>query len=194
MIKLYFEEKENSKAFSEKFVRNILGKYLDADGDNLVIYKTEYGKPYLKDYPDTHYNISHTKSAIVCAVSDEPVGVDIERSKEINKRIVKHFFTVIEQDYVLENICYQDERFIEIWTKKEAYVKWIGQGIAIPFSSFEVSNEEKLYSFLHGAYTITICSKVINQTNCADKKCYLIDLSSVNKGLIEVGLSKYKSE
>jgi 4'-phosphopantetheinyl transferase len=160
VLKLYFVEIENAKAHSEKFARNFLGEYLNTDGDNLVIRRTEYGKPYLRDYPDTHYNISHTRGVIVCAVSDQSVGVDIESVKPFNKRIVECFFTQNEQDYILTSKEDQDKRFAEIWTKKEAYVKWLGKGIAIPFESFDVLSDRKfpyIYSFFYNSYCIAVC-------------------------------------
>ncbi len=138
MIKLYFTKIVNAKAHSEGFARNILGKHLKVDSDSLVMCKNEFGKPYLKDYPNTHYNISHTKGAIVCAISDEPVGIDIEGVKKFNKRIAERFFTKSEQDYIFSKKENRDERFAEIWTMKEAYVKWTGNGMVIPFESFDV--------------------------------------------------------
>lgn len=169
MIKLYFEETDNAKAHSEMICRRILGKYLNTDGDNLIIHKAEFGKPYLRDYPKVHYNISHTNGVLVCAIADEPVGVDIENIKSFNRLIVERFFTKSEQDYILNNEEDQDERFALIWTKKEAYVKWIGKGLSIPFESFDVLNNNGvpyIYSFLHDKNCISICikeSKLINR-------------------------------
>ena len=40
---------------------------------------TEHGKPYLSDYSDVHFNISHSGEYVVCSVSDKPVGVDIQK-------------------------------------------------------------------------------------------------------------------
>lgn len=44
---------------------------------------TEHGKPYLPDYSDVHFNISHSEKYVVCAVSDKPVGVDIQKNWRI---------------------------------------------------------------------------------------------------------------
>ena len=38
-----------------------------------------YQKPYLKDYPDIHFNGSHSGEYLVCALSDVPVGIDIQK-------------------------------------------------------------------------------------------------------------------
>jgi 4'-phosphopantetheinyl transferase len=143
VIKLYFSEMDQAKVYSEKYAIDILSKSLDVDGAILKIHKNEYGKPFLGDYPYIHYNISHTKGVIVCAISDLPVGVDIEMVKPFNRYIVKRCFTHNELDYIFDSIDNegQNERYAEIWTKKEAYVKWLGKGIAIPFESFDVTNK-----------------------------------------------------
>lgn len=169
MIKLYFKEIEDAKTHAEYFTRNILGQYLNADSNSLVICKNEFGKPYLRDYSNTHYNISHTKGAIVCCVSDEPVGIDIERVKKINRRIAERFFTQNEQNYIFDDIENQDERFAEIWTKKEAYVKFLGVGIEKNFESVDVLDQSELFSFTINNYFISICSNEMHKIQSAVK-------------------------
>jgi len=165
MIKLYFAEVEDSQFHSECFTRIILGKNLSVDSDSLVICKSEFGKPYLRDYPNVYYNISHTKGVIVCAVSNKPVGVDIERIKKFNHRIVERFFTQNEQNYILSMKENQNERFTEIWTMKEAYVKWLGTGMKKPFNTFDViklNNDVFIYTKYINRYIVSIC----NSLNC----------------------------
>ena len=160
MVKLFISEMENAKAHSKVFAEKVLSEYLSVDQDSLVMCKNEFGKPYHKNYPDIHYNISHTKGVIVCVVSNKPIGVDIERIKKVNHRIVKRFFTVNEQNYIFSNKEKQDERFIEIWTKKESYVKWIGKGMEIPFDSFDVMTMElPNLNYIHfSEFIIAFCS------------------------------------
>ncbi|MBT9132660.1 MAG: 4'-phosphopantetheinyl transferase sfp [Firmicutes bacterium] len=116
-----------------------------------------------------HANISHTKGAMVCTVADLPVGVDIERVKTYNKRLVARFFTQAERNYVFADNENQDERFAEIWTKKEAYVKWQDKGMEIPFESFNVLGNTQISTLSYRDYCVAICT--------AD--------SSIFKGLID---------
>lgn len=159
-ITLYFKNTANVKACSMNFIRNILGEHLNVEGMLLDISRTEYGKPYLRDYPECYFNISHTSGIIVCAVADRPVGVDVERIKPFNKRIVKRFFVEKEQNYIFELEDKSEERFAEIWTKKEAYVKCIGKGLDIPFESFDVFDLKLLpetYSSEYRGNLISMC-------------------------------------
>lgn len=163
MIKLYFFKKEKAYIYSEIFARTILGKVLVVDGNTLSICTNEFGKPYLKDYPSIHYNISHTKDILVCVISDKPIGVDIEKKRPIKVKIIKHVFTLNEQKYIWSNKKELDEIFTELWTRKEAYVKWLGKGMEIPFNSFDVLDETRLITLKINDYIISICTNSLEK-------------------------------
>lgn len=162
MIKLYFKEIEDSKNDSKSHINDVISKYLNANKEYFRFYKNEHGKPYLKDYPNTHFNVSRTVNAFVCVLADKPVGVDIEKANRLYKCITRKFFTDNEQKYVFAKNSKQDERFTEIWVKKEAYVKWLGLGMSMPFNSFDVISDQKIKAYRIGRYILGICSEIIN--------------------------------
>ena len=88
----------------------------------------EKGKPLLKDYPDIHFSLSHSKSTVACAVSDVEVGVDVQNISPISDRLAKRVLTEFEYARFKESPA-PDEYFCEIWTIKESYLKKTGQGI-----------------------------------------------------------------
>ena len=153
---LYFSDAANHLS-GEEFVRDILGEYLAMDGLRLKFGYGPYGKPFLEDFSDIHFNISHTSGAIICAVSDRPVGVDIEKKRKIDLRLISRFFSKNEKDYVLLGNSGQDERFTRIWTMKEAYVKFTGKGLHQSFDTFDVLKIQGLITFLYQDYYIAIC-------------------------------------
>jgi len=161
MIKLYFQEIENAKSYSESFALKILSEYLNVDEKSLVVLRDRFGKPYLKDYPETHFNISHTKGAIVCAVSDKQVGIDIEGLRKVNYKIAEKYFTEAEKEYIFSEVKGQDDRFIEVWTKKEAYVKWVGRGMEIPLDSFDTIGMDNVVSFMIWDFFVSLCSEYL---------------------------------
>ena len=159
MVRIFIAETE-SKITSEIFVKYIANTQLGIARKKLIIDKNKYGKPFLVNFPNVHYNVSHTKGLIVCAISDSCVGIDVEKIKPFNKRIVEIFFAENEREYIFTSKENQDERFAEIWTKKESYVKWLGKGMIMPFKSFDVlsfGKVPKLYGSLYLKYYITIC-------------------------------------
>ncbi len=93
-----------------------------------IFTKNEHGKPFLKDYPEVHFNLSHCKNGILVAVSDEPVGVDIESYHEANDSLIRYTMNDEERRIITES----DDpvrTFTEYWTKKEAVFKLRGTGI-----------------------------------------------------------------
>ena len=50
----------------------------EAGAEDLTLTYTSQGKPFLQQHPDIHFNLSHGGEMAVCAVSDRPVGADIE--------------------------------------------------------------------------------------------------------------------
>lgn len=144
MIKIYFLKVIFPKKYSELFKLDILSKELGICKDKISITKDRYGRPFLNDFPDFYFSISHSKDAIACGVSDSPIGIDIEKIKPLKTKIIEKFFTPKEEAYIYSNLEKQNERFIEIWTKKEAYVKGFGKGMEIPFNSFDVLDDRRI--------------------------------------------------
>ena len=130
----------------------------------------EHGKPFLKDYPKVHFNLSHCKNGIAVVVSDQPVGIDIESYRQVSDSLLKYTMNEEEQHLIHES----DDpirTFTEYWTKKEAVFKLRGTGITHDLHELlqgdeqvETSvNPEKQYAFsvatdlapLWGATSIT---------------------------------------
>lgn len=116
------------------------------------------GKPYLKNYP-IYFNLSHSGDYVVCAVSEQEVGVDIqEHRKENVERLAKRFFSPRETDVL--RACKPEERealFFDLWAKKEAYGKYTGKGItdSIEEDMLEMTGIDVLH-ILPG-YSIALC-------------------------------------
>ena len=80
------------------------------------------GKPFFSDCP-IFFSISHTKGICAAAVSDVPVGIDVERCRDrYNKRMISRSLTEQEK----KNF---DGDFTRIWCRKEAASKISGEGL-----------------------------------------------------------------
>ena len=77
---------------------------------------TDQGKPYLADH-SYEFNISHSHGRVVLALSDQPIGIDIEPCERIVPELVRNRF--------FRNA----EATVEDWTKFESYSKLKGEGI-----------------------------------------------------------------
>jgi len=123
-------------------LRVVLAHYLGEDPLRLQFVYGAHGKPALALNPSAvSFNISHSCDRLLIAVgAGSEVGVDIEKlSAELASGGVSGEFSQAEQ-LALANVD-ADKRlnaFFKCWTSKEAYIKGIGDGLAIPLADFDV--------------------------------------------------------
>lgn len=141
--------------------------------DSIVFSAYENGKPYCINYLEVHFNISHSGSWVICVVSDEPIGVDIEKIGVSDTKIAKRFFSECEYKELLSVKMDRNEMFYKLWTLKESYIKYTGNGLKTPLDSlvFDMSNgnaklkfpETNLLCFnsmkVFENYYLSVCSK-----------------------------------
>lgn len=89
----------------------------------------ERGKPYLKDLP-VHFSLAHSGSFVLCALSDAPVGCDIQKIRQVNMPLARRYFAPGEIA-LLENLPPEQaqEQFCRLWTLKESLGKALGCGL-----------------------------------------------------------------
>ncbi len=113
----------------------------------------ENGKPQL-DF--CHFNISHSGLVVVLAVSKKPIGVDVERIREIKRRECYKLFSN-EESRAVNSSANPSLEFLRLWTRYEAAVKCLGLGIinkqALAGESFNYKTE------IFGEYIIIVCEK-----------------------------------
>jgi 4'-phosphopantetheinyl transferase len=130
------------KQKSELFLRQIFADYLKIPTAELVIENGEFGKPFLRDFPEWHFNLSHSGEKLLLAICyKNAVGIDIEKIKLRSsiEDIVKRCFSENEKKYWFSLL--ETERlqiFYDFWTRKEAVVKAIGRGIALGLNQCEI--------------------------------------------------------
>lgn len=117
----------------------LLMKLLDEEGITKPIIKTEkYGKAYISNFEDIHFNVSHSNNMISCAISDRPVGTDIEyNDPQIDLNIAKQYFFNSEYENIMKSPNPPDE-FFSYWVLKESYMKYTGLGFNLSLNSFEI--------------------------------------------------------
>jgi 4'-phosphopantetheinyl transferase len=113
----------------------LLGDVLNTFPNQLRLEIAEYGKPYLVDYPQLSFNISHSANSLTIAVAYEcDLGIDIEQCKARANLsgLVDKCFAEEEQNYWQQlSEMEQTQAFYQFWTSKEAFVKATGRGFAL---------------------------------------------------------------
>ena len=116
-------------------LRILLGQWLNESPEQIVISRTEQGKPYLEHYPELSFNLSHAGNHVLFAIANQvQLGVDIEVIKQrVNiAGLVNKCFAKEEQGYWNQlPESHQTRAFYDFWTKKEAFVKATGHGISL---------------------------------------------------------------
>lgn len=106
----------------------------------------EYGKPISKD---KYFNVSHSKGYVAIAISDEPIGLDIEYLRP-HKETLKKMIASEKEEKAIKSI----EDFFMVWTSKESLVKCVGTGFkedlksipALPFNGIKKYKDKIYYS------------------------------------------------
>lgn len=125
-------------------VRRLLGRYLGVDPGSVVFRRGEYGKPRIESPYDSgiEFNVSHSgRKALMAFSIAGSVGIDIERHDPsmLTPAILPEVFTECEQRE-LESLppALKLKGFFTAWTRKEAFIKAVGEGLHIDLQSFSV--------------------------------------------------------
>ncbi|MGE7908214.1 4'-phosphopantetheinyl transferase family protein [Lysinibacillus xylanilyticus] len=156
-------EDQKRTVYGHLLLRYILSKKMNLNMTQIVFSKNKFGKYFLENEHNIHFNLSHSGDWCIGVISDSPIGVDIELMKPINMDVVEYAFHPSEvlQFKQLKN-NQQTEYFYKLWTMKESYLKAIGTG----FSSWNQNlTEQYIIEHSHfseqfifdNKYMISIC-------------------------------------
>lgn len=136
-----FEDDKKRTVVGEMLTRKAISEWCNVAVEDVIFDNKEHGKPYAVGL-NVKFNISHSGDIVVCAIDSSPVGIDVERIRPVDLKVAKWICTgdellylfghiPLEQDFAYTTDIVVLTRFFEIWTKKEAYAKWVGKGIDI---------------------------------------------------------------
>lgn len=104
--------------------------------------RTPKGKPYFANAPQVHLSVSHSGVYWICAFSLNPLGIDIQIHRTCEESaIAQRFFHPCEVDYLKGK---DQTAFFELWTAKESFVKYTGDGIDGAFPHFCVVGGDRI--------------------------------------------------
>ncbi len=142
--KFRFETERLNYVISHGARREILAKYLECLPNVIKFKENYYGKPFLRENKKRiYFNLSHSHEIALLAVAKKRrIGVDIEAIRknfdEIN--IAEQFFSTSEIE-TLQSLPrnLRTKAFFDCWTRKEAFIKAVGQGLSYPLKEFSVA-------------------------------------------------------
>jgi 4'-phosphopantetheinyl transferase len=141
--RFYFERHRRRFVVARGMLRTILGRYLQERPECIQLRYGIHGKPVLEGRSDLHFNLSHSGDAGLLALTRcQEIGVDLEqvRPRDHLEELAGRFFAPPEVAALAALAPAERERaFFQCWTRKEAFLKAGGEGLARPLDSFCVS-------------------------------------------------------
>lgn len=160
---LHISDKKLS-LYAELVTRLGISQMTGCPASELQFYSEPNHKPYLLNFPGTDFSFSHSSNCILCCISsDTAVGADVERVTSAPLEVIYQVFHPQEIEYIKAAPTGQiNLRFFEIWTRKEAYTKYLGTGLVsdliacntLDFSSY-------LYTWQEGDCCCSICGTTL---------------------------------
>lgn len=149
---------------SEMIIKMIYSKMYNLNLRTININVTPFGKPSISNSYNFSYSISHTSTYLACCVSNHNIGIDIEVCQHMDENLLQLICTPKELDYIL-NSNYKNINSTMIWTRKEAYYKFIGTGLQDNINEFDTLNRIyrdnlSLFSFYYNDHIISICTNI----------------------------------
>lgn len=135
--------------------------FLHAD---VRLLRDENGRPHISGAHGIDIGITHTELFSAAAISlgeGARVGIDAERIyKKSPLSLARRFFADAERE-LIERSDNASLAFTEIWTRKEAYLKYTGTGLSVPLSSFDVTGDDlpPMKTFGLGDVVVSICGE-----------------------------------
>jgi 4'-phosphopantetheinyl transferase len=126
-------------------LRSLIGRYLAINPAQVSIQYSKFGKPCIANNNFLQFNISHSQNLALLAFTKRfTIGIDVEFvNPEIEaKDIAVNFFA--KNEIVSLHALPEKQQalgFFNCWTRKEAFIKAVGEGLSFPLDKFEVSLE-----------------------------------------------------
>lgn len=155
------EKIERLRFEKDKLLSLAAGLLIRREIGDVPMRMNEHGKPYAVD-SGTYFSVSHSGDCVVIAVDDREIGVDVEKLPDKDyMKIAERFYHPGELRYV-QNAENPARAFTRIWTRKEAYLKQIGIGIATDLRAFDTTSGElskRIVSYDLDGYVISVCAE-----------------------------------
>lgn len=145
--KFYFDRDRRRFTVRRALMRRTLAAYLNVGPEKVVFGYGDRGKPRVAwptgERADTlEFNLSDShEMAILALTQDRPLGADIEHLRPMPQweQIAARYFSAWEKQALVELPAEQQARgFFNAWTRKEALLKAVGTGLAVPLAQAEV--------------------------------------------------------
>jgi len=159
--------------YAALLARRGLSKLTNIPHDQLLFDCRPNHKPRLLSAPEWDFSLSHSEGCILCCISSsDSVGADIEKIQSPPLQIMDMVFHPEEIQFIKNASSLQQPwHFYEIWTKKEAYTKRLGTGLAadLPAHNTRSPDLQSVFkTWIINNHMCCICGEDANQYKIID--------------------------
>lgn len=137
-LKTPFAQKQS--LCGDALARQMLSDACHISSSELLFSRDENGKPFALNC-NLFFNLSHSGEHVLCAIHDSPIGADIEEFRPVKTNLIHKICSVQEIEWIDQD----PKKFIQVWTAKEAFLKYLGIGLRTSLQKVNVINENKLW-------------------------------------------------
>jgi 4'-phosphopantetheinyl transferase len=189
----HFERHQRRFTIARAMLRIILSKYINVSPQQLIFSENEYGKPYLTNYPEVQFNLSHSGELALLAVGYErPLGVDLEFFSDRPFTGIGNIMFSKKEITAFQGVPHylQTLAFFHIWAQKEALIKACGLGLSYPTQAFDVpvlpSTNQLVWDAKHGQNWQMVSFQPL--IRCCAALCYHSSVQTIRYQIIEPSL------
>ena len=159
---------DGGRETSHRLLRQAAVRYTGRNAEEWPLALGEKGKPYFPTEPQLQFSITHSGGYWMCAFSQREVGLDLQVHQPCQKEKLSRRFFHPAEDAFLRRKNYGD--FFDLWSAKESYLKYTGQGITDELENFSVVAGERFPSvedaWLHllpwkDGYSLCLCAREV---------------------------------
>ncbi len=141
--RFYFDRDRRRYIVARGQLRQLLAGYLDMTPAEIHFRYAAQGKPALAGDADVQFNVSHAQDvALIGFCRGAALGVDVEWIRPLSDMdaVAHRSFSAIEYaDYLTMPPDRKPICFFNCWTRKEAFIKAVGEGLSYPLRAFAVT-------------------------------------------------------
>lgn len=162
ILKYSSEVDRRLSLYSALLLRKQLSEKLKIPNFSLEFFYMKNRKPIFLNDPMYNFSIAHSGNCAILAISNKCVGCDVEKIRKFPVNLADKIFhpSEIKSLRAILNEKQKIEYFFKVWTQKEAYSKYKGNGIYNNLKSFN-TKEKKFLSWKEKEYVFSVFSQFL---------------------------------
>lgn len=152
-------KKQEEHVVGERLLAYGLEEEYGISPDKSRMKKTDTGKPYFPDFPEIHFNISHSGIYVICGFAPVAIGIDVQVHKKVSLEPMLERTVPADLARQILDMENTEEAFFRQWVLREAHIKWTGEGLHKDLRTIDMEEGWHTLLSLRPGYSAAIWSE-----------------------------------